>query len=898
MRLDRWFYAIGLRLRSLFMREQVERELAEEFQYHIERKTEEYMAAGMSPAAARHEALRAMDGIERHKEECRDMRRVDLIDNFLQDARYALRTMRKRPGFAIVTVITLALGIGANTAIFSIVNGVLLRSLPYRDPDRLVKIVFNMPGIGLRDVRYSVPELDDLNSRASIFEDVSVTWSADVNLTGAKEPDRLEMIAVSPGYFSMLGANPQIGRLFGPQDSAPGFAEAIVISDALWSRSFGRDPGVLGRSVLLDNDLYTIVGVLPAGFRHPGKTIAGEVELWTTAGFVADPFPKPARNVRLLPGAIGRLKPGVSQGQAQARLNAFAAELRNDYPNDYTTQGRWSVEIEPLQQSLVGSVRPMLLLLMGAVLLIVLIAAVNVANLLLARASGRQREVAMRLALGAGRSRIVRQMLTESLILSSMGGLAGLLAAKGTLSLMLRFVPSNVPRLNEVSIDWVVLGFALGISVAVGLAFGLVPAIQSARADVNSAIREGGQGAGFSRKTGRTRDILIVSELALAVVLMVGAGLLLRTFWTLLQQNPGFNPSGVVTAGIWLPVPNDPKADPYAKPESLNNFARETLRRVGGLPGIEMAGLTTSLPGTETAFNIALTLEDSPVEASEDLAARVISVSPDYFRLMQATLESGRYFGEADDQGKDRVAVVDETAARRYWPGRDAIGSHLKLRPTANVPWMTVVGVIKDIKHEGLDARAMPHVYTSLYQLQSKAMSLVARTSLPASAIEQQIRREVQAIDPNLPLFNVRPLDEVIGVHLAPRRFSAELVGAFAALALLLASVGIYGLLAYMVGQRRSEIGVRVALGAQRSDIRRLVLRRGALLAGSGVAIGLVLSAATAPAIAALLYGVRPIDPVVFLAAPAVLGAVALLASYIPARRAARVDPIAALRQE
>src|SRR5262245_28237246 len=545
--------------------------------------------------------------------------RTNLIEHLVQDFRYALRMLLKSPGFSLVTIVTIALGIGANTAIFSIVDAVLLRSLPYRDPDRLVKITFNRPGIGLRDAGYSVPELEDIRSRAEVFDDVSVTWPVNANLTGASEPARLELLAVSPNYFPMLGAAPQIGRLLGPQDTTPGFAESIDISDGLWSRAFGRDPQILGRSVRLDNDLYTIVGVLPPGFRHPGKTVVNDVEVWTTAGFIADPFPRPVRNARFLPGAIGRLRAGLSLKQAQAMLDAVSTQLRNDYPDFYSPEAKWSIGIEPLHQSLVGKVRPMLLVLMGAVLLIVLIASVNIASLLLARASGRQREIAMRLALGATRARVVRQMLTESVVLWLIGGAAGVATASSTLDAVLHFVPAKIPRLTEVGLHPAVLGFALFVSVLTGLAFGLAPALQSARADVSASIKEGAKGSGSGKRTGRLRDLLTVSELALAVVLMVGAGLLLRTFWTLLQVNPGFNPSRVVTAGIWLPVPNDPKSDPYAKPEVRNNFVREAVRRVAALPGVEMAATTTSLPATDTAFDIVINVEGRPVESSEDL---------------------------------------------------------------------------------------------------------------------------------------------------------------------------------------------------------------------------------------------------------------------------------------
>jgi predicted permease len=819
------------------------------------------------------------------------------MNSFFQDVRYGLKLLRKSPGFTTVAILTLALGIGANTAIFSIVNSVLLRSLPFRDPDRLVKVSFDNPGLGLHDVPYSVPELEDLRLRSGVFEDVSVVFPASTNLTGAKQPERLELLGVTPNYFSMLGVAPQIGRLFGPQDFALGFAEAAVISDGEWRRSFGADPGIVGRSIRLDNDLYTIVGVVPPGFRHPGRTVATDVEVWATTGFSADPFPKPARSVRFLPGAMARLKPGVTVQQAQAQLTTMASQLRNDFPTDYPANSKWSIRVQPLQESLVGDIRPMLLVLMGTVILIILIASVNIANLLLARASGRQREMAVRLAVGASRVRMIRQMLTESLVLSLIAGIAGVVTAAGALGFIIRFVPSKIPRLSEVNVDWRVLLFGLIISVLTGLVFGFAPAIQSAKADLVSAIREGAWGSGYGSKTSRLRGALIISELALAVVLLIGAGLLLRTFWFLLREDPGFNPDKVVAASIWLPNPNDPKADPYSNIGAQEVFAREILRRMRAIPSVEMAALTSDLAGSPPANSRALVIEDMPIESSQQVMAEIIRVSPDYFKVMQSPLVRGRLFAEDDEAGKQIVVIVDETTAHRYWPDRDAIGRRLKLGQNPNLPWMTVVGIMKDIKHDGLDKDAIPHIYTSVYQQPGRTLSVVLRTDIAPSQLESQIRDHIHAVDPELPVFSVKSMNEVLEASLAPRRFSAELVALFAALALLLASIGIYGLLAYMVGQRSHEIGIRMALGARRDHILKLILRQGIFLAGAGVSAGLVVAVATAPMIATLLYGVHPIDPVVFLAVALILLMVSFLASFIPAYRATKVDPIVALRE-
>jgi len=826
------------------------------------------------------------------------------MTTLFQDVRYGLRLLWKSPGFTIVAVLSLALGVGANTAIFSIVNAVLLRSLPFSHPDRLVKIVANNRGVGAQDIGFSVPELDDLRTRAGVFDQVTAIQGGPTNLTGAEHPRHLELLEVSPNYFSMLGTSAHIGRVFGPGDEAPGFAEAIVISDSLWASGFGRDPGVLGRKMQLDNDPYTIVGVLPPGFRHPGRTASTDVEIWVTAGFRAVPFPKPDRGLRGVPGAIGLLKPGISWEQAQSRLDAFASQLRAEYATYYPAGSGWSIEVEPLQKSLVGNVQPMLLVRMGAVVLIILLASVNIANLLLARASGRQREMAVRLAMGASRSRMIRQMLTESVILSLVSGVVGVLTAMAALHFV-QFLPARIPRLAEVQMDWTVLGFALLVSLLAGLGFGLVPALQSSRAEIAVAVREGARGSGTSGKTNRLRGLLIASESALAVVLMVGAGLLLRTFWGLLQENPGFNPSRIVASNLYLPHPNNPDIDRYANLEIFNSFVRETVRRVSAIPGVDLAAMTSDLPVTHLSRRRAVNIEGRPDESGKGLFSEITSVTPEYFKVLQASLVRGRYFTEDDDTGKQPVAIVDESTARTYWPDRDPIGRRLSMRSfrkddTANPPWCTVVGVIKDIKSDGLDQSGVPHIYRPMYQFpgpRSLSLGLTVRTSLSATSLEPLIRREIQAVDPDLPIFNVRTMNEVIDGSLASRRFSAELVGVFAVVALLLASVGIYGLLAYMVGQREHETGVRMALGATPSTIGKMIVSRGAGLAGIGVVVGLILSGIMALLISSLLYGVRPIDPEVFIAVPLILMVVVLLASYIPARRAAKVSPIVALRE-
>jgi putative ABC transport system permease protein len=826
------------------------------------------------------------------------------MGTLLHDVRHGWRMLVKKPTFTIVAVLTLALGVGANTAMFSIVNAVLLRSLPYRDPDRLVRIFFNEPGVGLRDVRFSKPELDDLLTRAGVFEDVSPIFEGSEDLTGAKQPERLEAVNGSFGYFSMLGATPQIGRLFGPQDFVPGFASVVVISDGLWRRAYGADPKVIGRTLRLDNDPFTIVGVLPRGFRHPGPTVSGDVEVFGAAGFSGVPFPPPLRGTRVLVGGIGRLRPGLTLEQAQGRLTAMAAQLRRDFPAEYPPQAQWTIEIQPLQDTLVGKVRPMLLVLLGAVILIVVIVSLNIANLLLARASGRQQEMAVRLALGASPGRMVRQLLTESMLLSLIGGAAGTATAVSTLGFILRFVPAAVPRLIEVRIDWVVLTFALLMSLLTGVVFGLAPALHSANGALSLAIRQAGRGSGYSTSTGRLRNVLIVSEVAFALILMVGAGLLLRTLQDLLQEDPGFNPTQVVTANIQLPNPNEPDTDPYRDIRRRAAFNRELLRRMKAMPGVQLAAITSALPTTNSNPSAVggvtiegFAIEDRPVESSLDLRAERIRISPDYFRVLQTPLVSGRSFTEGDEDGKPPVAIIDESTAHRYWPDRDPLGRRVRFGRDSTKPWTTVVGVVKDIKSDGLDIDGVPHIYVSTYQDNGRRLSVVLRTPLPASLLEPQMRDEIQAIDPGLPTFGVSSMSDVLDRSLAARRFAANLVGGFAGLAVLLASIGIYGLLAYMVDQRSREIGIRMALGARPNDILRMFLGKGVGLAGVGIVAGLVFSAATVSVMASLLYGVRPRDPGVFLIVPLLFLAVAALASYFPARRATRVNPVIAMKE-
>jgi putative ABC transport system permease protein len=821
----------------------------------------------------------------------------------IQDVRYCLRTLRKSPGFTAVVIATLALGIGANTAIFSIVDAVLLRPLPFPKPERLVRLVDNFPGAGLRDVGMSVPELWDLEERSGVFDDVSAVWPIDANVTGTGHPERIEQLAVSPNYFSLLGVQAQVGRVFGPEDKAQGFAETAILSDGLWRRSFGGDPHVLGQRVRVDGDAYTIVGVMPPGFRHPGRTVATDVDMWATAGFAAAPFPSPPpRSAIFLPGAIARLKPDLTVAQAQQRLDGFTAFLRAQFPQDYRPEAHWSIQLEPLKESLTGNVRPMLLTLLGAVAMMLLIGCVNIANLLLVRASGRRREIAIRQSLGAARGRLVRQFLTESLLLSLAAGAVGVAGAASSLGLLLYLFPSKLPRTAEIAIDFRVLLFAIAVTLITGVLFGVAPAVQASDGALSAHLKESGRGTGGSRRQNRVSGVLVAAEFALCLMLMTGAGLLVRSFWKLTHVDPGFNPQNTTVARIWLPQPNDPTQDPYATPQARAAFIREVLRRVNTLPGVTSAAMSSSVPLSKASPNpAAVTVEGRAVRAADATLAEIVVVSPDYFKALGAPLLAGRFFDESDRRDSQPVAIVDRATARRYWPGESPIGKRLKLgRAQSSNPMATIVGVAGDVRHDGIENDGVPHVYFPIYQRSGKALGLIVRSGRDAPGLGEQLgeqlKRQIQAVDPDLPVFGIGTLGAMLSASLAPHRFSAQLMGAFAGLALLLAAIGIYGVLAYFVGQRAREIGVRMALGAAGSEVVRMVLWQGLKPISVGTAIGVAGSLIFGGLLEKMLYGVSAADPLVLICVPLVLLSAALLASYIPAHRATRIDPIVALR--
>ncbi len=818
----------------------------------------------------------------------------------LQDIRYGLRLLDKSPGFTAVIVLTLALGIGANTALFSVVDAVLLRPLPYQQPAQLVAVKVDMPGANLVDLGMSQPELDNFQRDSGVFEQISAVWPISANITGREKPERVEANAVSTNYFTLLGAKPALGRVFNAGDSREGFSEGAVISDSLWHKMFGGNPNVLGTSFRLDTDLYTIVGIMPPEFRHPGRTLGQDVEVWVAAGFAADPFPKPpVRAQRFIPGAIARLSPGLSVAQAQAKLDAYVAELQKQYPTDYPATAQWKPHVVPLQQEIVGNSNLMLILLLAAVAAVLLIACVNIASLLLARSSTRHREIALRQALGASSWRLIRQTLTESLVLSLCGWALAVPVSFGLKSLLLTLVPSNLPRLSEISLNGRALLFAFLISLFTGLLFGVAPALQSSDRRLMDKLNQGSRGVGIGSRQHHFLSGLVISEFALSLVLMVGAGLLIRSFWNVLEVQPGFNSEHVVTAQVWLPVPNDPKNNPFPTQEKRNAFLTSVLQRLSAIPGVSevaIGGGNTPFAGLRNANGFDI--QGQTATPNEAPTAELGVTTANTFHVLGIPLVRGRMLADNDDQKVEPVVLIDQTAAERFWPNADPVGKQIRLQFGPKQPWRRIVGVVGRSRSDGLDAPYTPHIFLPARQLPLNAMTVYIRTEATPEALEGVIRREIQAVDPDLPVFGVHSLRSRISDALAARRFAMQVLGFFAATALLLAAIGIYGVMAYFVSQRVGEIGVRMALGAQRSDVLKLVVRQGMSLALAGVVVGFVASLGLARLISGLLFGVNPNDPLTLALFTLLLAGVALLANYVPARRAAMVDPMVALRYE
>jgi predicted permease len=886
------------RLTNFVMGRRGDQRLREEMEEHLARQTADNLSGGMSAAEARRQAVLKFGAGEAIREEYHTELSLPFIETLLRDLRQALRQLAASPGFASIAILTIALGIGATTAIYSVVDATLLHPLPYPKPEQLVRIEEDFPGVGARDVRLSVPEWKDFQ-RSGIFQYVSPERSGSVNLTGSSQPSRIQFKSISPNYFALLDVKPELGRVFNPDDPTPGFNLEVVISDGLWKRNFGADPHILGRTLRLDNDVYFVVGVMPPDFHDQGRTTEiRNTEIWAASGFSRLPLPPPVRSSRVLRTAIARIKPGLTLAAAQGRLDALVVSLQKQYPADYPPESRWSVHLVPLGETVVGIVRQPLLLMMGAVGLVLLIGCVNVANLLLARATARGREMAIRQALGAARMQLIRQLLTESLLLSLLGGIAGLAVLFFTRKLLLQMIPATLPRLNDISINWTVLLFALGVSILAGAFFGLAPALQAARLDPIHVLRQEGRGSKGSASQTRMLSALVVTEFALSLVLLIAAGLLLRSFWELYKVRLGFDPENVMAMSLWLPVPNDPTTDSYGTADQEARLIREILRRGRSLPGVrEIAiGSQESIPLNHDKNQLEFVLEGSSTPSNLPHQVLAPSVTPEYFHLLGIPLLRGRLFTEWDIQNAPRVALVNEAFARTWWPDEDPLGKRLKLG-RAETSWTTVVGVVTDAHTESLEDANTPQIYLSSWQSTDKDLAIFLRGRFDPAKLPDQARDMVQSLDQRLPVFGAQRLPDVVSGSLAQRRFSMEMVLFFALTALLLAGIGVYGTISYIVGERTRDIGIRIALGAQRKTILHMVLGQGLALALVGAAVGLVGALIVSHLMAGLLYGVTPGDPLTFISLATVLVIVALAACYIPARRAMRVDPIVALRE-
>ena len=888
----------------MLRRKRTESDFSAEIEAHIELEIERLEEQGFTYDQARAAAYRTFGNTTRAQERFYESQHPIWWDNFLQDLRYGLRMLRKSPSFTAIAVLTIALGIGATTAIFSVVDATLLHPLPYPQPEQLVSIEDDLPGVGSQDVGMSVPEWQDLQ-HSGIFKYVSPTWYDDNNLTGSSQPARVSLSSVAPSYFAVLGVKPQLGRVFDPENHTPGYMLEVVISDGLWKRAFGGDPAILGRGLRLDTDLYHVIGVMPPGFHAPGPTTRDRnIEVWAAYSFYGSPMPdSPPRNRRYLPTAIARLKPGLTVAEAQSKVDALVAVLQKEFPVDYPVQSAWRVRLIPLQEMVVGNVRQSLILLLGAVGLVLLIGCVNVANLMLARASARGREIGIRQALGAARSRLTRQLLTEGLLLSLLGGIAGLVILFCVKGFLLRLLPEALPRLNSISISWTVLLFALSATIASGLIFGLAPALHAGRLELTHVLKQEGRGSTGSGGQARTHRVLVITEFALSLVLMISAGLLLRSFWDLLNARLGFNPQSVMTIKTRLPYPNEHKNDVYRTPSQQARFFREVLRRGKTLPGVEeiAMGDLGAIPLGHDRSNqtppVPLILEGQQTQGPEPSLVDDSVVTPGYFHLMRMTLLRGRLFNDFDNEGTPAVALINEATANTFWQNENPIGKHLKLSATDS-SWTTVIGIVADARTESLENARVPEIYVSLYQKGAKHLAIFLRGQLDTGAIPEQVRQQVQSFDPTIPVFGAHTLDETLSASLAQRRFSMEMVCLFAVTALLLAGLGIYGVISFIVSERTHEFGIRLALGACRRNILRMVLRQGLGLAIVGTAVGLVGAAIVSHLMTGLLYGVRPTDPVTFAGVAILLIVVALFACYFPARRAIRVDPMVALRYE
>jgi predicted permease len=856
-----------------------EQELEREIEGHLRMAIRDRVERGETPEQAEAAARREFGNETLVREVTREMWGWVWLRQLGQDLRYGLRTMRRAPGFAVVAIFTLALGIGANTAIFSVVNAVLLRPLPYRDPARLVTVLHD----GWKPV--APANFLDWREQSRSFESIAAAQLWSLTMTGRERPEQLDVLQTTAEMFHVLGVDAALGRTFADGEDRPGREHVVVLSHGFWQRRFGGAPDAVGRQVTLDGEPYTIVGVMPPDFQF-APFWATHAEAWVPLDFGRRVNDRRGQSLRV----FARLKPGVTQGQAQAEMENLNRRLAEQHP---TENEGLTVSVDPLHEKVVGKSRPALLIILGAVGFVLLIACANVANLTLAKSALRQREIAVRIALGAGRWRVVRQLLTESLLLSVAGGGAGLLLASWSNAALASLGPDALPRVRTASLDPAVLLFTLGLSVFVGLLFGLAPALRSTKTDLIESLKSRAQGSARGRRHERVRQLLVVGEVAVSLVLLVGGGLMMRSFLRLTSVDPGFDPRGVTAATVRLAGPR------YATDEQRAAFFQRLTTQLGSLPGVKSASTINHLPLGGDVWTYGFTVEGRPAPPEAERPSAVYRVvRPDYFRTMGAALLKGRDFAERDDASAPGVVIVNEALARRQWPGEEALGKRINVNGESARP-REVVGIVRDVKQGEWASEPQPEMYLPHLQAASpRSMTLVLRASSDVSVLGPEVRREVWALDSDLPVSQVTSMEEVVSESVGQQRFNTLLIGLFAATALILAAVGVYGVMSHAVAQRTHEIGVRLALGARGRDVLGMIIRQGLALTLAGLAVGLAGALALMRVMNSLLYEVSVTDPLVFGGVAAALTLAALLACYVPARRATKVDPMVALRHD
>jgi predicted permease len=880
------------RFRAIFQRKAVENELDQELRYHLDREAEKYRGMGLSPDDATRRARMALGGPEQVRQQCREARGTKLLEDFIQDLRYGMRVLRKNPRITSMIVLSLAIGIGANTAIFSVTSTLLLKPLPYPNADRLAILWLRSPGIGIPQDWPSPGQYHDIKTRNHVFEETALAIGDNYILTGLSRAMKVDGISASSSLLPMLGAKPLLGRIFLPEEDRPGKTQTVVLTYALWQQTFSGDPNILGRSITLDGKARTVIGVLPPDFRLNHEVIP------TVAGIdkpeIFLPLPMDAKDEQEYGSEnfniLARLKPGVTMQQAQADIAIIAARIREEKHRDPS----FTISVVPLTEQVVGNVRTAVLILFGAVALVLLIACTNVANLLLSRATVRQKEIAMRTALGAGRMRVVIQLLTESVLLGLLGGAAGLLIAAGCLYAVRQMHPGNIPRLDELGLDFGVLAFTLAISILTGVVFGLAPAFRASRIDLNTVLKAGGRGSrsgGLSVRRDKLRGVLAIAELAVSLTLLTGAGLLVRSFVRLVNVPPGFDPEHAISMQVAAYGPK------FEQPAQRLQFYQDLDRRVLSLPGVTGVGAVSVLPLTPSVGWGGMQIEGYvPPPNQPELQVDQRVATANYFTAMNIPLIHGRFFSSNDTDKSQPVVLVDEKMANRFWPNGDAVGK--RIRHNDKSPWLTIAGVVGVVKQYGLDTDTRMVVYYAHSQHPGGSMFLVARTTSEPAALADAIVQQVRAIDPDVPVYDIATMVQRVHESVARQRFAMTMLGAFAAFAMILAAVGVYGVMSFLVTQGTPDIAIRMALGAQRNSILSLVFQQGMALALIGVAMGLAGALSLTRLMGGLLFGVSARDPLTFVGVAFLLTMVALAACYFPARRAMRVDPMAALREE